>query len=223
MSIFQRLSRTLFDAAAAEGAAPWEIGRAQPALVELLEEYPPRGPVLDVGCGTGDLVLHLAQRGLDVFGVDFSEAAIRLAKHKAGNLPLPAGSIKFEVADATHPALLAEKFGAVVDSGFMHMLGAAAQDRFLRELALVLPAGGRYYVLALAARRRGLVPRPGISDHQLETWFAIERGWSLLELRTSQFQLRGKAEPAIVACAERHPGLAGAMPRVVRRDLTNRC
>ncbi len=29
--------------------APWDIGGPQPAMVALLAEYPPEGPVLDVG------------------------------------------------------------------------------------------------------------------------------------------------------------------------------
>jgi ubiquinone/menaquinone biosynthesis C-methylase UbiE len=205
MSLFQRLSRALFDAAASEGAAPWEIGRAQPALVELLEECPPRAPVLDVGCGTGDLTLHLAGAGLDVLGIDFSEAAIRRARRKVEDVSIPTGSIEFEVADATHPTRLGRQFGAVVDSGFLHMLGAADRDRFLRELTLVMPAGGRYYVLALAARGRGLLPRPGLSEHRLRTWFTTERGWRLVELRPATFQLLALAKPALLACAERQP------------------
>jgi hypothetical protein len=31
-------------------APPWDIGQPQPALLSLLDEYPPAGPVLDVGC-----------------------------------------------------------------------------------------------------------------------------------------------------------------------------
>jgi len=36
---------------------PWDIGRPQPAFVALAEAGAIRGRVLDVGCGTGELVL----------------------------------------------------------------------------------------------------------------------------------------------------------------------
>lgn len=54
---------------------PWDVGKPQPALMVLLDEYPPTGPVLDVGCGTGELALALAQRGLTVLGVDVETRA----------------------------------------------------------------------------------------------------------------------------------------------------
>jgi 2-polyprenyl-3-methyl-5-hydroxy-6-metoxy-1,4-benzoquinol methylase len=62
---------------------PWDVGAPQPALLGLLDEYPPSGPVLDVGCGTGELALALAQRGLAVLGVDLEEVAITRARAKA--------------------------------------------------------------------------------------------------------------------------------------------
>jgi 2-polyprenyl-3-methyl-5-hydroxy-6-metoxy-1,4-benzoquinol methylase len=51
-------------------------------MAALLADYPPEGPVLDVGCGSGDLAIHLAQRGIETFGIDFTEAAISQANAK---------------------------------------------------------------------------------------------------------------------------------------------
>jgi SAM-dependent methyltransferase len=83
-----------FFAAVYQAEAPWDIGAPQPALLELLAEVPPEGPILDVGCGSGDLGIALAQRGVEVLGVDFVEAAISQARAKAESLsaeprPLP--------------------------------------------------------------------------------------------------------------------------------------
>ena len=75
-------SSEFFDAAYRE-RPPWDVGEPQPALMALLDEYLPTGPVLDVGCGTGELALALAQRGLTVLGVDLAEAAIAQARAKA--------------------------------------------------------------------------------------------------------------------------------------------
>ncbi|HEY5913359.1 MAG TPA: class I SAM-dependent methyltransferase [Verrucomicrobiae bacterium] len=41
---------------------------------------------LDVCCGTGDLALGLARKGLDVVGLDFSEPMLEIARHRAGRL-----------------------------------------------------------------------------------------------------------------------------------------
>jgi len=52
------------------GKPPWEIGRAQPAFVELANAGQIKGSVLDVGCGTGDNVLEMAERGYEAWGID---------------------------------------------------------------------------------------------------------------------------------------------------------
>ena len=59
---------------------PWEIGAPQPAMSAMLGRYPPSSPILDVGCGSGDLSIYLAQLGYQVLGIDFVEKAIANAR-----------------------------------------------------------------------------------------------------------------------------------------------
>src|SRR6185312_4314520 len=73
---------SFFDAAY-EGTPPWDIGRPQPAFVQLAETGRIQGRVLDAGCGTGENALHLAARGLDAWGIDASGKAIERAVGKA--------------------------------------------------------------------------------------------------------------------------------------------
>jgi hypothetical protein len=40
--------------------APWNIGKPQPNLIKLFEQYPLSGPVLEIGCGAGDLAIAIA-------------------------------------------------------------------------------------------------------------------------------------------------------------------
>ena len=63
------------------------MGGAQPALAALLAEYPPADPVLDVGCGSGDLAIALAKGGGHVLGIDFVPAVIEQARAKLRALP----------------------------------------------------------------------------------------------------------------------------------------
>jgi predicted TPR repeat methyltransferase len=42
-----------FDEAYREGSPPWDIGRAQPELLRLVEAGRITGRVIDIGCGTG--------------------------------------------------------------------------------------------------------------------------------------------------------------------------
>ncbi|MGZ4914859.1 MAG: class I SAM-dependent methyltransferase [Halobacteriota archaeon] len=55
-----------------EGTPPWDIGHPQREFVQLEEADEIKGSVLDVGCGTGENALYLAERGHEVWGVDFS-------------------------------------------------------------------------------------------------------------------------------------------------------
>jgi SAM-dependent methyltransferase len=194
-----------FFAGVYQGDAPWEIGGAQPALAALLDEHPPAGTVLDVGCGSGDHAIALAQRGLRVLGVDFVEAAIDQARAKAAALPQEtARLLEFAVGDALRPSLLQRPFGAVVDSGFFHLFEPEARDRFVAELALALPPGGRYYLLAFAVDFPAPnVPR-AVTEDEVRARFTAERGWRILALRTAQFLSRVAAVPAVAACVERH-------------------
>ena len=42
-----------------------------------------KGSVLDLGCGTGRLAIPLAQKGLEVVGLDASEPMLEFACHKS--------------------------------------------------------------------------------------------------------------------------------------------
>src|ERR1700736_3082114 len=79
----ERLTGLPWDASYDDGPAPWDIGRAQPAIVRLASEGGFVGAVLDAGCGTGENALHVASLGLSVLGVDVAETALAIARAKA--------------------------------------------------------------------------------------------------------------------------------------------
>src|SRR5512134_2979251 len=81
-----------------EDIPPWDIGKPQPAMSALLAQYPPVDPILDVGCGSGDLSIYLAQLGYQVVGVDFVETAIATAQARLSTLsPEVAQRVRFQV------------------------------------------------------------------------------------------------------------------------------
>lgn len=41
--------------------------------------------MLDLGCGTGNMTIRMARRGIEMIGIDFSEDMLGMGKEKAGN------------------------------------------------------------------------------------------------------------------------------------------
>jgi len=186
---------------------PWDTGDAQPDLMALLDEHPAAGPVLDVGCGSGDLALALARRGLQVVGIDVVEAAIEQARAKAAALPPEvAPLLEFQVADALRPTTLGRRFGAVVDSGFFHVFESDQRDLLVDEIAATLLPGGRYYLLEFAIEFPMENTPLRVTEDELRTRFTVAKGWKIVMMRPAQFHSRFAPVPSIAACVERIAG-----------------
>jgi SAM-dependent methyltransferase len=69
--------------------------------------------VLDLGCGTGRHAIELANRGIQVCGVDLSEPMIRIAQSKVSKTTFSAGGLQFLHADIRTLAL-DQTFDAVI-------------------------------------------------------------------------------------------------------------
>lgn len=55
-----------------------------PWICEIITKHFPQGSLLDIGCGAGLLSNPIAQRGLEVTGIDLSEASLEIAKKYDG-------------------------------------------------------------------------------------------------------------------------------------------
>jgi SAM-dependent methyltransferase len=198
-------SKDYFDAAY-RITPPWEIGQPQPALLALLDEYPPTGPVLEVGCGTGALSIAIAEQGLVVLGVDVAEAAIAQARARVESAaPSVKNLVSFATGDALAPSQWPGPFGAIVDCGFMHLFGQTERDRFAGELARALIDGGRYYLLGFAFDLPVPQSPRAVRENEISERFTLGAGWRVLALRPAVFRLRGAhvEVPALAACVER--------------------
>ena len=150
---------------------PWDIGRPQPAFVELVRAGELNmGGVLDVGCGTGENSLYLAEKGFSVVGVDLSTRAIDAAKAKATERKL---KVDFRIANALSLDFKNGYFDNAIDSGLFHTFNDNDRVDFASEIALVLKPDGRYFMLCFSDKEPTNWGGPRrITKEEIETTFS---------------------------------------------------
>lgn len=103
-----------------------------------------KGPVLELGCGTGRVTLPIAESGVEVTGVDSSEAMLAVAQRKAearlavnDKLTLLHGDMR--------DLLLEGRFGLVIVPfrGFLSLLTVEDQIKTLSNVKRLLSPGGK--------------------------------------------------------------------------------
>jgi SAM-dependent methyltransferase len=127
---------------------PWDVGRPQPALVELVRAGELNtGSALDVGCGTGENALYLAGNGFSVTGVDLTSLAIAAARAKAKERKL---NVDFRIGNALSLDFKDGIFNNIIDSGLFHTFPDNERLVYAREMARVLAPRGKYFMLCFS-------------------------------------------------------------------------
>ena len=97
------------------------------------------GPVLDVGCGPGTVTAYLADRGLDVSGVDLSP---RMIEHARRLHP----TCRFSVASSTDLELADSSLGGVLGWWSLFNLPRDVLPQVLSSFARALVPGGQLII-----------------------------------------------------------------------------
>jgi len=156
---------------------PWEGHPLPQRLNELIEGSPPLpcGKALDVGCGTGDTSIYLAQHGWEVTAFDLVHIALDKARAKAAAAGV---SIRFFQGDVTHlnAADLGHGFQLIVDNGLLHGLSDDGREGYRRLVSTVAAAQATLLIAGFAEKkRRG--PR-GIDGAEVERRFGAD--WAVV-------------------------------------------
>jgi ubiquinone/menaquinone biosynthesis C-methylase UbiE len=97
--------------------------------------------VIDIGCGHGRHAVALAERGLDVIGLDFAVALLNRARHVATELRAPVRWIRGDMRRLPFRSECAAAVIVIDAFGFFET--EEEHDAILREAARVLTTGGR--------------------------------------------------------------------------------
>jgi SAM-dependent methyltransferase len=185
------------------GVPPWDIGRAQPEVVRLADAGGFVGPVIDVGCGTGENALELASRGLDVLGIDASPRAIAAAKAKASER---GSSAEFLVADALDLGSLGRRFTSALDCGLFHVFEDDERPVYAASLATVLASRGVLQLLCFSDLQPGTFGPRRVTQQEIRASFAD--GWDVQQIAPVTFvtnlpELQAKAWRATILRGDR--------------------
>ena len=124
---------------AAQAEAIW------PQEEPIFARHPPRGLVLDVGCGTGEILARLATRFPEAsfVGIDLDEAHLARARDKCAKFGT---RVRFERGDALDLHFGPARFDQVICRHVVQAIPDA--KRAYAEMGRVLKPGGRVHVIA---------------------------------------------------------------------------
>ena len=103
------------------------------------------GPVLDIGCGTGDYVVYLAGCGLDVTGLDASENMLAVARQKVEKQVLK--NVSLVQSQAQELPFKDQSFKTVICSLALEFTGQP--EKVVREIYRVLQPSGQFVLAFL--------------------------------------------------------------------------
>lgn len=106
--------------------------------------------VLDIGFGTGTLTSKLYEQGCQVYGQDFSQKMIQLAREKMPGAALYQG----DFTQGLVPELRRNKYDAIIATYSLHHLTDAQKVTFLSSLLPLLTEDGCIYIGDVAFETR---------------------------------------------------------------------
>lgn len=157
------------------GFTPWDGHPLAAGLRALVESGLEPGRALDIGCGTGDNCVYLAQHGWQVTGIDYVETAVRRARAK-----MSAAGVEVTVRRADATRLRSEGIGTgfdlIVDNGCLHGMSDGDRDAYVREVTAV--AGPAAHLLLVEFVPGASFGVPGIAPADVERRFSAH--WMLV-------------------------------------------
>ena len=121
-------------------------------MVEIIKNkiVTPPCKVLDIGCGTGNYSIYLAQKRFEVTGIDFSENALKIARKRAKKTGL---KIKFIKADVTKlKDTLTAKFDFILDYSILHHIPDYKTRSYARQFSKLLNQKGKLLLVCYSEK-----------------------------------------------------------------------
>lgn len=141
----------------------WAHRGVSPEIVDAVTTgwFPSGAPVLDIGCGLGEVAAWFAKQGHETLGFDVAPTAIFRAKEMHSPLP---PQLEFTTLDATRDPLPNRQFRILIDRGCLHTIPPALVATYTRNIASVAAPGARMLLFIKAFRHGKPFGDPGETE-----------------------------------------------------------
>jgi len=180
------------------GDIPWDLGHADYNLTEMVVNWPIMPcKALELGCGTGDNAIWMAEHKFTVTAFDIIKVAVDLAKAKALEAKV---KVDFVVADILRDNMPNKPFDFVFDRGVFHTFDEESERLlFAKNVAKQMTNDGLWLSLIGSSDqfREGSGP-PQRSAKDIVK--AVEPYFEILVLKVSQFDSKDEQPAKIWVC-----------------------
>ena len=183
-----------------------------PMYEHLAKQHAPNQPILEIGCGTGRVLIPLAQAGFEIVGVDNSPEMLAIGRERLrGAAASPGAALKAELIEADALSFdLGCRFGFafIALNTFLHNLNQDSQLQTLRNAHKHLLPGGSL-VIDLPPNDE-LMHQPDDGEYQFEAamidpatqtridkFVASEIFWAMQEQALSYKLVEGEREQTV--------------------------
>ncbi len=180
------------------GFTPWDIGKADFNLIEVVtRKLIPGCKAIDIGCGTGDNSIWLAQNHFQVTGTDASEIALEKAREKASKAR---AQCDFMLSNFLNDRIEGAPFAFAFDRGCFHSFSSEDdRNRFAKNVAAHLEEAGLWLTLAGNADEDRKGPGPPQRTAR-DIVLAVEPFFEILSLISTHFDSKLPNPPRAWRC-----------------------
>ena len=183
------------------GNTPWDIGKPDFNLIHTVTTMDIKPcKVLEIGCGTGNNSIWLAQKNFDVIGIDSSEIAIQKALEKASKANVNCAFIGINFLKNKIESI---PFGFVFDRGCFHVFKSDQERKiFAENVSAHLEKGGLWLsIVGNADEQRDHPGPPQRTARDIVN--SVEPYFEILSLVSSQFESDRPNPPRAWVCLMR--------------------
>jgi ubiquinone/menaquinone biosynthesis C-methylase UbiE len=129
--------------------------------------------VLDLACGAGRHVIHMAEQGLDIYGADLSETGLKMTKERLRKRNLTATLVK---CDLNNLPYVSACFDAIICTRSIYHQKLQGIERTLSEIGRILRTKGFILVDFLSKRTYSYAKGKKVEENTFAEQAGPERG-----------------------------------------------